>query len=163
MKVFPDNLLVGCDFKKLRHVGLLLRVAANDRVSVGQALGAARICKATADVFVGHFPNNFAVGIELNGFVSVSQIHQGISVFESNRRERPVLGFASAEFFEIRIENFHDRSVGLVFFHGKSQEVRDDVVAVGKFARHSGLHVAVVGIGLKWDFDSDFSIGGDFK
>ena len=95
VEIFPNDFLVPGNLEKLGHVSLLLPVAANQGIAVGQALPPARIGKATTDVRIIHPLGNLARGIELNGLVAVGQVDQKVPPLELNGGEWPISRLAS--------------------------------------------------------------------
>lgn len=130
-------------------------VASDDGISVGEALGAAGIFEETADVVVGHFPDDVAVGIEFDDFVAVGEGGDSITVVEADGGEGPVFGLATAEVVEVGAEGADDGSVGGVFLDGEGEEMGDEEVAVAELAGHAGLHMGVVRFGLEGDIEDD--------
>lgn len=161
---FPDDFFVAGDLEDAGFGGVLLRVGTDDDVSVGHALCAAGVLEAVAvNLGVVGVPDHFSVGIEFSDFVSVGEVGVDVAVGKHDSGEGPVVDFAAAELFEVGWDGADDFAFGRVFFYLEGEKVGHEVVSVFEFARHAGLHVEIVGFGLKGDFDFDFTFFGDFE
>ena len=72
VKEFPNHFLVPIDFENLHFIGVLLAIAANYRVAVGESLPSAWVAIAAIGIFVVAAPGHRAIGCEFDGLVSVS-------------------------------------------------------------------------------------------
>ena len=163
VEIFPNDFLVPGDLEKLGHVSLSLAVTANQGVAIGQALSTARISKATINMRIINPPGNLARGVELHRLIPVGQVDQKVSPLELNGGEWPISRLASAQLLEIGPDRPHDCPVRFVLLDRKSEQVRDDIISVGKLACHPGLHVAVLCLWLERNGHRDRTVLAHFQ
>ena len=161
MEQLPNDFLFAVHLEH-PHLGRVsLGVAADDSVTVGQSLAAARVGEAPGNVRVVHTPDDPSLGIELHRLVAVRQIDDRVAVGQTDRGKRPVLGSAATKFGEVGLDFVHHRAVRPVFLDLERQQMRYEIIAVGQLARHTRLHVAIVSLRLEWHLDGDFTVLGD--
>lgn len=138
-------------------------VAADDGVSIGQSLAATGVAEESIDVGVVNFPDDFALLVQFNDFVSVCERHEGVTVIKADGGEGPVFSRSAADGFEVSAKSVNDAAVGSIFLDGEGEQMGYKEVTAAKLAGHAGLHVCIVGLGLQGNFVDDNASGADFE
>lgn len=80
MEELPDDFLIPVHFENLNVSGIFLSIAADHRISIGEALSPARILETSVDAFIVAEPSDGPVGREFHGLVPVGQVDHSVAI-----------------------------------------------------------------------------------